>query len=150
MAYTLTIDGVSLNVPGAWHVNRSLIRLMGGPKTRGENTRIPNVPGVVPNPQRIDETIYDLELVVRGKNNASLTPWSDEIVGKFENLGYLQNALAIPDGSTYKAASLLLPTGDTQFADVQVLNWQVAADHGVTAIVTFDLLVLDGAFAVGS
>lgn len=142
MAYALEVDGLSLLIDGAWQVNRSLLRLMSGPAKKGENTSIPGLAGRLDNEHLADETPYDLELLVKGRNNHAGVPYADDVAGKILNLKYLRTRLAEPTGTF--AAELTLPDASTLTGDVQVANWMVARDDGAVATVTFDLIVLQG------
>lgn len=143
----LEVEGVSLHKPGAWRIRRSLIRLLGGPAKRGENTLIPTRDGRDPNPLRVDQTIYDLEMLVEGRLNGSGTPYADEIDGKVTNLLYLRNLLAVPEGEL--DAVLYLPSGSPLTAAIQITNWVVVNDEGTSAVVTFDVVVPAGMLEVG-
>jgi hypothetical protein len=142
VAFYLELDSLSMQIPGAWQINRSLLRLLGGPVKRGENVMVPGVPGRDDVPRLPDETVYDLELLVRGLNDHTAAPFGDEIEGKVTNLRYLQGRFGEEDGTI--GAELYLPDGTSLTGTVQVINWMVAADQGAVATVTFDLVLVDG------
>jgi hypothetical protein len=148
MTTYLEVDGLSLNIAGAWHINRSLLRLLGGAAKRLEHTTFPYVAGQVAYQPYLDLSVFDLELVVKGDNNVHGTPYADKIAGKIANLVYLRNNLFDLTDITV-AATLYMDTGNMT-ADVQVAN-AVPVDLGATALVTFDLIVPAGRFEpVGS
>jgi hypothetical protein len=139
MAVGLTIDGQSFDIEGAWKHNRSLRRLRSTIQKRGENQVVMDVAGrssydVVP-----DEVVVDLELTVSGSNSHLGVPFVDQVVGLDTNLAYLDDWVA-DHNSTY-AAALETPSGATYTADVQIINWQVAQEHAVQVVMSYDLRV---------
>ncbi len=147
MAFYLEVENVSLRQPGAWQIGRSLTRLLGGPAKRGENTLIPTRAGRDPNPMRVDQGVYDLEMLVMGRFDGDGMPYTDEIDGKVSNLLYLRSLLVIPEGTLF--AELHLPDASTLTGMIQVINWVVVRDDGGTATVTFDVVVPAGMLELG-
>ncbi len=146
MAVGLTIAAQALDIDGAWKHNRSLRRLRSSVRSRGDNRLIPNLAGRRAYPVQRDEVVVDLELIVFGRNNSAGTPYANTLAGLDTNLAYLDDWVAgLMDGttSTY-AASLETPDGTTYTADVQVLNWNIAQEHGTVAVVGYDLRVPAG------
>jgi len=140
--FYLEVDGLSLKLDGAWQIDRSLSRLKGGPPKRGQNTIVPGVAGRLDNPKRLDEGVYDLVMLVKGRKDRLGAPYADEVAGKILNLDYLETRLYEPTGTL--AAVLYMPDASTQTGDVQFDNWTVAKDEGAVATVTFDLIVPAG------
>jgi hypothetical protein len=146
--FYLTLNSVNLNRPGFCRINRSLIRLLGGPALSDVNQKVPYVDGHHAFDQLIDQTIYDLEAVVEGKVNQSGSPHADPIDGKVTNLVYLRDTIGTPANLTMPA--VLHTSVEDISVDAQVANWMVARDEGYSAIVTFDLIVPRGAFDDGA
>jgi hypothetical protein len=141
MAVYLVVNSISLNIAGAWSLNRSLIRMFGGSSKRLHHQTMPYVHGDIAYPTYHGLTVIDLELVVKGKNGPTGTPFADEVEGKLTNLLHLKDNL-------WDLTGLPLPgelhIGDeVRVADMQVAN-AVPADFGATALVTFDLLIPAG------
>lgn len=147
MAFYLKLDSISTQIEGAWQINRSLLRLLGGPAKRGQNRILPTVAGRTANTKRPDQTIYDLEMLVKGNKNHLGVSYPDAIEGKAMNLRFLQVRYGEAQGLL--PAVLYLPDDSTLEADVQVDNWEVVADNGVSAMVAFDLVLVAGVWTEG-
>lgn len=146
MAVGLTIDGQSLDIEGAWKHNRSLRRLRSTASSRGENRIIPGTAGTTAYPVLRDEVVVDLELIVSGSNDRLGAPYASLVAGLDSNLDYLDDWMrAHMDGSaaTY-TASLETANGTTYTTPVQILNWQVAAEHGTQVVMSYDLRIPSG------
>ena len=146
MAVGLTIDGQSLDIEGAWKHNRSLRRLRSTAASRGDNRIIPGTAGRTAYPVLRDEVIVDLELIVSGSNDAAGTPHASLIAGLDENLAFLDDWMRDHmDGSaaTY-TATLETASGTTYTTPVQILNWQVASEHAVQVVMSYDLRIPSG------
>ena len=146
MSYTLTIDGQSLDIDGAWGHNRSLRRLRSTIATRGDNQAVEGVPGTTAYGVIRHETVVDLELKVYGINDRLGAAHPDLLTGVDENLAYLDDWVAdhtTGSPATY-AASLLTSGGTTYTANVQILNWQVAQENAVQVVMSYDLRVPSG------
>lgn len=145
---TLDLNGVSTDVPGAWHIDRSLVRLLGAPAKRGENTAAPYALGRIAHPQWPDQLVVDLSMNVFGLRDSAGAPHSDPSAGLIANLLYLRDNIFAADTTVTATipAVLHLPGGD-RVADVQVAN-DLAVDRGGVVTITFDLIVPAGGFEV--
>lgn len=144
----LTLNSIDCNRTGFFTIDRSLIRLFGGPATVDVNQKVPYVDGREPFPQLIDQTVYDLEGLVEGKRTYGDTPHGDQVDGKVANLVYLRQQIGTPNSATIVA--VLHTAAEDITVDAQVANWMVAKDEGTSAKVTFDLIVPAGAFDDGA
>jgi hypothetical protein len=140
----LTLNGINLDLDGAWRINRSLVRLLGGAKKRNSNIPMPYVHGRVAYTPWRDQVVYDLELNVFGKKDSVGAAHASVEAGKLENLAYLYDMIGEDEGITMPAV-LHLATGNRS-ADAQVANW-LPVDLGAMAVITFDLIVPAGAFS---
>ena len=149
MAVGLTIAGQSLDIDGAWKHNRSLRRLITTFEAKGDNGPKPGQAGATAFPILPGEMIVDLELMVYGRNDGTGTPHASMLAGLDENLAYLCAwARGLADGTTDTyAASLEVNGGQTFTADVQVLNWRIAAENVTQVVISYDLRIPSGIVA---
>jgi hypothetical protein len=115
---SLTINSVSLDTP-AWEI-RDLSPLWFPPETRGSNVVIPGVAGKHAFPRRVDETTYDLPMIIHHGFDRLGGTYADPSNGLQTNVAYLYTNVVAPTIGTTVAAVLTLPSGATQGADVQV------------------------------
>lgn len=141
----LVINGVTLNTPGAWKIDRSLAQLLGAPSKRTELVAHPYVDGETAFDQYYRGSVFDLALKVQGSKDYSGASHSVYSEGLLKNALYLRtNIFSV---KTPMAAALHLDgvTGSPLEADVLVEN-DVAADVGGVIVITFDLIVPSGWF----
>ena len=146
MALGLIVDGQSLDIAGAWQHNRSLRRLRNTVATRGDNQPVPGAAGTNAYPVVRHEIVVDLELMVFGINDGSGAPHSGLLAGLDENLETLADwAATHADGSTATwAATLETNSGTVYEAEVQLLNWQIAAEEVTKVVIGYDLRIPAG------
>lgn len=147
---TLTIDGVLLNTP-AWDIP-NLARLWIEAAVRGDNRALAGVAaGRRGNPRRYDVTEFDLAFAITGVVNEAGTPYLNEWVGVQTNLATLWTGVFQPvtTGRGTRAATLVLPSGTSRVADVQVEPLTFPNDINDPAFVeaVIHLTVTSGRFA---
>lgn len=144
----LTIGATALNGP-AWDIP-NLARLWAEAAVRGENRKLPTVPGVRGYPTRVDETSFDLAIFISGDVDALGNPFSDPWVGLEANIDTLWAGVFAPVtiGPGTQSASLSMPDGSIRTAQVQVGPLQLAGDVDDPSVVaaTFQLAVVSGRF----
>lgn len=127
----LIINTVPMNCP-SWDIT-NLTPLWAEFTVRGDDRRIPGVAGVIPYKRRMDVTEHALEMVIiggadrTGASNAN--PW----VGLENNIAYLRTNVVDPTmtGNGTRAATLVLPSGATRFANIHVLSLRLSEVQGV-------------------
>jgi hypothetical protein len=123
----LAIEGVDL---AALWVCVDVSDLWGTPEVRGINTRLPGLPGLAPEPYRLDETTHQLPLVVNGHWSTAGVPvaagaTAQQLGAQLEaNLGALYASVVFANTTTdvTQTAVWTLPSGATVVAEVQVLR----------------------------
>lgn len=112
--------GILLNTP-AWDVP-NLVRLWSEATVRGENLVLPNGRGRRGNPQRVDQTEFDLPFVINGITNQYGKYYEDPWVGLESNLNVLWDYAFKPvsTGRGTRHADLTLPSGTVRAAEVQL------------------------------
>lgn len=94
MIDSLTISGISLRVDGAWGIKDTSPLL--DMAVRGEDILIPGIDGVVPQVRRLDILVVSLGLMIFGQKNVNGTPYSDQRLGVYTNLHYLNENVVKP------------------------------------------------------
>lgn len=138
----LVLNSINTDIPGAWRIDRSLGRLLAAPPKRDRNEPMAYVDGTVPDDQFFDPGVYDLTMNVRGERDATGAAHGSFSAGLIENLLYLRTNIFMV--KTLMPAVLHLDGNGTLVGDVQTAN-EVIADLGGYAVITFDLIVPDGA-----
>ncbi len=119
---TLTINGVNLHTY-AWCC-LDLRRLTMPEDYDVKNVKIPGAHGTRPYRYWIAEATHDLQMFITGRVNSAGTPNANPFLGYQTNIAYLKaNLLTPPSGGTF-VGSILLPSGATVTADVQVLGFK--------------------------
>ncbi len=116
---------------------------------RGDNVTIPHLEGTRPYPRRRDESRHSLEMALTGICDKDRTYYADYWIGYETNLGYLEaNIVGDPPGSATRDASIVMPSGTTRTAAIQVLGI-VPVHHGKgeLAAATLEIVVPAGYFA---
>lgn len=145
---TLTIGATALNGP-AWDIP-NLARLWAEAAVRGENRKLPTVPGVRGYPTRLDETPFELTIFITGDVDPLGDPFSDPWLGLEANIDTLWAGAFAPVSIDrgIQTATLSMPDGTTRTADVQVGALQLGGDVDDPSFVeaTFELMVVSGRF----
>lgn len=144
----LTINGVLMHKEGAWNVLNPQILWLPTDE-RGSNVVISRARGRRAYPWRTDQSSYPLSLLVDGVLDWDGNPYANPWEGLETNLAYLYaNVLIPPTAPTaVRAASLLMPSGETRIADVQPKHLGIPnAVENACFTDTLTLVVPDGAF----
>jgi hypothetical protein len=146
---SLTINSVNLSITGltrAWWIT-DLSPLWFPPDVRGSNVIIPGTAGRRAYTRRVDETVYDLPMVISHQYDRTNGSYADPSNGLQTNVAYLYTNVVAPTIGTTVAATLTLPSGATQTADVQC-ELAVSDHHGNSASrAVLTLIVPAGRFA---
>lgn len=127
---TLTINSISMSTPG-WKV-LDLSPLWGPPDLRGQNVVIPGTAGRHVRPRRVDETVYQLPMVIYHGFNVSGTPYADPSNGLQTNVEYLYAQLVSASLTSTVSATLVWPSSTSKTAAVQC-QLQLSDHYGNSA-----------------
>lgn len=146
MAEKLTIDGVDFPIEWAWDV-LNLWVLWRGPATRGNDRRLPGVPGVKPYRRRATVSKRTLELVVFGFRDPTGAPYADVREGLEANLDFLRANVTDPTniGDGTRTAVLELPSGATRTGPIHIEDFDVAGLGPTSVKATMDISLPEGA-----
>lgn len=127
---TLTINSVLMHT-SAWNV-LDCTELWLVAAVRGDNITIPYVNGRRALPYRIDEATFALRMAITGDVNSAGVKYADPWVGLQANLDYLRANVVDPPTapSATRAATLVMPSGVTRTANVQVLELEILRHGG--------------------
>ena len=124
----LTINSVNMHC-AAWCM-LDLLELWGfNVATRGANVLIPGTAGQTANPLRITESQHTLEMVITGDVDRFGVVASNPTTQLQTNIDYLRTNVITPPSppTATRAASLLMPSGATRTANIQVLGLDLDA-----------------------
>lgn len=143
-------DPISLHIDGCWNfLDPTMLWAPFG--ARGENVVIPSTPGRFPEPWRLDQSTYDLQIVIDGDNDWNGDPYSNPWEGLETNLEYLVDELIIPPADVTvktRPATLAMPSGAMRGADVQPRSQQHRTSELQVIYMTMALVVCAGRFEV--
>lgn len=141
----LLINSVAMTTPG-WRM-QDLSPLWFPPDVRGSNVIIPGTAGRRAYTKRVDETSYDLPMLIYHTVNISGSSYADHYDGLQENVAYLYANVVAPTIGTTVAAMLTYPSGSTASADVQC-ELELSQHLGVTStLAVLTVTVPAGRFA---
>lgn len=144
---TLTINGVLMHCP-AWNVIR-LVPLWLTPTVRGgPNRSIPGIVGRVAYRRRVDETAVSLPMMVSGLRDRTGAINANAWIGLQANIDYLRANVTDPTNATdgTRAATLVMPSGATRSANVEVLGMTEGNVVKFVQRFTLDLVIPAGGF----
>lgn len=141
----LTINSVVMT-GRAW-VMRDLMELWVPTGVRGQNSVVPGRGGSIGRRRRRDEARHSLPMYITGECDHSGTPNADYWVGLEENIAYLESNIVTADTTsvTY-AASLVMPSGDTRTADIQVEGIKLGDHDQDWVAATLEIVIPGGRF----
>lgn len=150
----LTLNAVSMHMPGAWDVTNTAV-LWSKPSRRFGNTTIPGAPGDHPNPVRVAAAKHGMKMLLSGVYTMDGDHWqtaglSSAYEGLEANLAYLEDSVFDPPAlpATTIPGELVMPSLTIRTADVQITNLEAVQAEGAPIMrVAFDLVVPIGAFA---
>lgn len=143
----LTIDGISMHTP-AWNV-LDCTPLWWNQSIRGQNLVLPGAVGTHAYPVRVHEARHSLEMAITGWVDQSGTPYADEWEGLEANIEYLRANVAEPPAAptATRAATLVMPSGATRNADIQVTGLITVQHLKARARAILDIVIPSGRFA---
>jgi hypothetical protein len=145
----LTINSITLD--GPWIRFRDLVPLWYPAPNRINNRAIARAAGDRPKKYRRGSGKYSLPFDIVGAvlhdGTSAGSTKDDWMAGLEENLAYLEeNVVTPPASDATMPAELLMPSGTTRFADVQVEAIVEEDRHGDLVYMTMDLVVPSGRF----
>ena len=135
-----------LRCPPWWALDLSQIK--GSPDYRGENTVVATQPGRAPNPLRMDQGTYVVNMRVCGEVDASsnLSVASAMLQTLDDNMDFLwDNVGAPPTGSSTRTAKLIRPDGSSVTDEVQ-FKLHTGEQKGIYRRAAFEVIVPGGRF----
>ena len=123
-------DALPMNCP-AWDV-ADLTPLWAEVSVRGEDRRIPGVPGVIPYRRRIDVTEHALTMVIIGTADRSGVEQTNAWVGLENNIAELWTKIINPldTGNGLQIARLTMPSGALRYANIHILGLRLSEVQG--------------------
>lgn len=144
----LTINGVDLFAP-CWSILNSYV-MDQGTTVQIDNTDIPDYPGTRAEQAWDIQSRWTLAGVVSGQVDEAGSENADARVGLRENWTALKDGVFLPILSAVTLEATWVFRGETRTADVQVADWQINRATPTDYDFTFDLIIPDGDWSVGS
>lgn len=143
----LTINSVSMHC-AAWCLSDLTELWAHNRPKRGENTVVDGLAGRAPNPLYPDQAHHSLPFAWTGEADMAGVGPANLYTQLQANVDYLLANVVDPSLAAPVAASLIMPSGATRTATIQVVDWLEGA-HVVPHFIegTLEIMVIEGAFA---
>ncbi len=144
----LTINGVDMHTP-AWNVLDCRVLWL-AQDMRIENVTLPEpLEGDYPFAYKPASARHSLEMAITGFVNSSGVPYSNPWVGLETNIEYLRANLDTPPVAPIAtfSASLVMPSGATRTAQVQVASLTIVDFANVETAALLEIVIPSGRFA---